>query len=78
MTLDLLKTVSLPVATLETEGNKLLVAVHNLELVHKAVSAMEEQVENLEEEINILKTELQRKSAPTQDQLEDQQEPAAE
>ena len=78
MTLDLLKTVSLPVATLETEGNKLLVAVHNLELVHKAVSAMEEQVENLEEEINILKTELQRKSASTQDQFEDQQEPAAE
>ena len=78
MTLDLMKTVSLPVATLETEGNKLLVAVHNLELVHKAVSAMEEQVENLEEEINILKTELQRKSASTQDQFEDQQEPAAE
>lgn len=78
MTLDLLKTVSLPVATLETEGNKLLVAVHNLELVHKAVSAMEEQMENLEEEINILKTELQRKSASTQDQPEDQQEPAAE
>ena len=78
MTLDLLKTVSLPVATLETEGNKLLVAVHNLELVHKAVSAMEEQVENLEEEINILKTELQRKSASAQDQPEDQQEPIAE
>jgi uncharacterized small protein (DUF1192 family) len=78
MTLDLLKTVSLPVATLETEGNKLLVAVHNLELVHKAVSAMEEQVDNLEEEINILKTELQRKSASTQDQSEDQQESAAE
>ena len=78
MTLDLLKTVSLPVATLETEGNKLLVAVHNLELVHKAVSAMEEQVDNLEEEINILKTELQRKSAPTQDQPEDPQEPSAE
>lgn len=78
MTLDLLKTVSLPVATLETEGNKLLVAVHNLELVHKAVSAMEEQVDNLEEEINILKTELQRKSAPAQDQPEDPQEPAAE
>lgn len=78
MTLDLLKTVSLPVATLETEGNKLLVAVHNLELVHKAVSAMEEQVDNLEEEINILKTELSRKSAPVQEQPEDQKEPAAE
>lgn len=76
MTLDLLKTVSLPVATLETEGNKLLVAVHNLELVHKAVSAMEEQLEDLEGELNALKTEPEKVFVP--DQPEDPQEPAAE
>ena len=67
MTVNLLNSVNLPIAVLKDgEGDKLIIASKNLDLIYKAVASMEAQMEVLNKELEALKAQPADEEEPVE------------
>lgn len=67
MTANLLNSVNLPIAVLKDgEGDKLIIASKNLDLIYKAVVGMEAKLEVVEKELEALKAQPADEEEPVE------------
>lgn len=67
MTANLLNSVNLPIAVLKDgEGDKLIIASKNLDLIYKAVVGMEAKLEVMEKELAALKAQPADEEEPVE------------
>lgn len=67
MTANLLNSVNLPIAVLKDgEGDKLIIASKNLDLIYKAVVGMEAKLEVVEKELEAMKAQPADEEEPVE------------